>query len=389
MFDPFAYDLHEDPYPTYARMRQEAPLYRHRSDQLNFDALSRYDDVRTAFRDPELYSSSYGSAFETWGPRARLRQSFLAMDPPDHDRMRALISRGFTPRRVENLEPKIQEITAGYIESALEAGEFDFVADFAQRIPVDVISELMGVPTADRAEVLRLTNAIVQRGEDDYETVPGAAREAFAGLIGFYGDLIAERRRRPGDDLISALLAAEIDGERLSEHDIRAACMLLGVAGNETTAKLLGNAWYLAARHPEQRAKAFAGEIDGWVNETLRFEASTQMVLRRVTRDVEWYGQTVSAGSQLVLLPASANRDPAVFTDPDSYVIGRDTSRMLTFGSGPHFCLGASLARLEARVALRNLASRVCEEYEVGQPVRMHSPSVRGFSSLRTRVKAR
>ncbi|WP_431929989.1 cytochrome P450 [Nonomuraea jabiensis] len=389
MFNPFDYALHEDPYPTYARMRREAPLYRHvDGGRLDFWALSRHEDVRVAFRDPRRYSSTYGAAFETWGPKARARMSFLSMDPPEHDRMRRLISSGFTPRRVQELEPRIQQMTRRCVAAVIEAGEFDFVTDFAERTPVDVISELMGVPSSDREEVLRLTNVILQRGKEDY-TLPDAAQRAHVAIMQYYGELIADRHHRPGDDLISALIAAEIDGQRLSDDDIRAACLLLGVAGNETTTKLLANAWFLAAVHPDQRATAFSGRIGDWIEETLRFEASTQVVLRLVTEDVDWYGQTVPAGSQLVLLPGSANRDPEVFPDPDRYDLDRDTSRMLTFGSGPHFCLGAALARLEARLVLEELVHAVQEDYEVGQPVRMHSPNVRGYSSLPTRVKPR
>ncbi|MGW4412031.1 cytochrome P450 [Nonomuraea sp. NPDC004702] len=387
-YDPFDFALHEDPYPTYARMRQEAPLYRHRSDQLDFWALSRYGDIRGVLRQPGLYSSSFGAAFETWGPSADKRTSFLSMDPPDHDRVRALISRGFTPRRVQALEPGIRRLTREGIAAIAGSTEIDFVRDFAERIPVDVISELMGIPPADRDEVLRLTNAILQRGADDY-AMPQRAQRASMTLISYYGDLLTERRRHPGDDLISALTEADMDGQRLPNGEIQAACLLLGVAGNETTTKLLGNAVALAARHPDQRAKAWRGQIEDWVEETLRFEAPSQTLLRMVTTEVEWYGVTVPKGAQLVLLPGSANRDPEEFPQPDRFDLDRDTSTMLAFGSGPHFCLGAALARLEARVVLEELVATVEEHYEVGVPVRMHSPQVRGYSSLPMSLKIR
>ncbi|MFI6507435.1 cytochrome P450 [Streptosporangium sp. NPDC050855] len=387
-YNPFDHALHEDPYPVYGRLREEAPLYLSTIPELPFWALSRHADVWAAFRDTGLYSSAYGVSLELWSPQARERSSFISMDPPEHTNFRALVSRGFSPRRVMDLEPRIRELTRARLAVVLEAGEFDFVGDLAQRVPVDVISELVGVPEADREEVLRLSNLMIAR--DESFTMPAAGREATGVLMRYYEELIAERRARPGGDMVSALLAAEIDGRRLSVTDVRAVLMLLGVAGNESTAKLLGNAWYQAARNPDQRAVAFApGGVGPWIEETLRYDSSGQMVARRVTRDVELYGQVVPEGSRMLLLGAAANHDPRVFPDPERFLLGRDTSRLLSFGTGAHFCLGASLARLEARVVLEELVAAVREDYEVGEAERVHSANMRGFGSLRTVVKAR
>ncbi|MFD8563417.1 cytochrome P450 [Streptosporangium canum] len=387
IYNPFDYALHEDPYPTYARMREEAPLYRSTTPELDFYALSRHADVWASFRNPTLYSSSHGVSLELWSPNARERSSFISMDPPEHTAFRALVSRGFSPRRVQNLEPRIRELTRARLTAAIEAGSFDFI-DLAQRVPVDVISELIGVPEADRDQVLTWSNLMIAR--DETFSMPPAARQATGAIMGYYEALIAERRRYPGDDMLSALLAAEIDGQHLTDTDIRAVLMLLGVAGNESTAKLLGNAWYQAARHPDQRAVAFApGGIRPWIEETLRYDSSGQMVARLVTADVELYGQVVPTGSRMLLLGASANHDPRAFSGPDRYDLGRDTSALLSFGTGAHFCLGASLARLEARVVLEELVAAVDEGYEIGEPTRVHSANMRGFATLPTTVKPR
>jgi cytochrome P450 len=256
---------------------------------------------------------------------------------------------------------------------------------------MDVISELMGVPEADRDELRRLADLLVHR-EDGVLDVPPAGIEAAVGLFDYYVRLLAERRAHPGDDLTSALTTAEVDGERLSDDDIIAFLFLMVVAGNETTTKLLANAWFWAWRHPDQRALPFAdpGRIPQWVEETLRFDNSTQMLARLATQEIELHGTTVPAGAQVLLLIGSANRDPRVFDDPDAYRIGRDTRQSAGFGVGRHFCLGASLARLEARVCLEELLARVADyDVDEARAQRVHSVNVRGFMSLPTTVVPR
>jgi cytochrome P450 len=390
-YDPYDYAVHEDPFPTYARLRDEAPLYY--NDELDFWALSRHADVVAAFRDGQRFSSSYGVTLDphVWGPQAERTTSFLAMDPPRHTRMRGLVSRGFTPRRVTELEPHIRELTVRHLDAAAAHDTFDFIRDLAGRVPMDVISELVGVPSADRDEVRRLADLLVHR-EEGVTDMPPAGMEAALRLSAYYADLIAARRKEPLDDLTSALLAAEIDGDRLTDDEIAGFLFLLIVAGNETTTKLLGNAWYWAWRNPDQRALPFAdpARITDWVEETLRFDTSTHMLARRSQVDVPLHDGVIPAGARVLLLVGSANRDPRVFPAPDDYRLDRDTSESASFGFGRHFCLGASLARLEARVVLQELVGRVADyDVDAEHATRVHSVNVRGFATLPTTVQLR
>ncbi|MDQ1373957.1 MAG: hypothetical protein QOJ09_1295, partial [Actinomycetota bacterium] len=301
LYSPYAYENHEDPYPTYARLRAEAPVYR--NDELGFWALSRHADVTAAFRDTATFSNANGVSLEpsATGPQAARTMSFLAMDPPRHGRMRALVSRGFTPRRVAGLEPHILELTRQYLDPALEQGTFDFVTDFCGRLPMDVISEMIGVPTADRDEVRRLADLLVHRDEGVFD-VPQAGMEAALELAAYFASMLADRRRHPTDDLTSALLDAELDGDRLDDSEIVSFLFLMVVAGNETTAKLLANAWYWAWRNPQQRAVPFEdpGAIGAWIEETLRYDPSSQMVARTATKDVDIRGSAIAAGDRVL-----------------------------------------------------------------------------------------
>jgi cytochrome P450 len=390
-YDPYDYAVHEDPYPTYKRLREEAPLYH--NDELDFWALSRHADVVGAFRDAQAFSSSYGVTLDphVWGPQAERTTSFLAMDPPRHTRMRALVSRGFTPRRVTELEPHIRELTARHLEAATTQNTFDFIRDLAGRVPMDVISELVGVPPADRDELRRLADLLVHR-EEGVTDMPQAGMDAALTLSSYYADMIAARRKAPAGDLTSALIDAEIDGDRLTDDEIAGFLFLLIVAGNETTTKLLGNAWYWAWRNPDQRALPFEdpGRVPDWVEETLRYDTSTQMLARLARVDVTRHGEVIPAGAPVLLLIGSANRDRRVFAEPDAYRIDRDTSEIASFGFGRHFCLGASLARLEARVVLEELVARVADyDVDADGAKRVHSVNVRGFASLPTTVTLR
>lgn len=390
-YSPYAYATHDDPYPTYARLRAEAPVYR--NTELDFWALSRHADVTAAFRDTARLSNANGVSLEpsATGPQAARTMSFLAMDPPKHGLMRALISRGFTPRRVADMEPHILELTRLYLDPALEQGSFDFVADFSGKLPMDVISEMIGVPQSDRDEVRRLADLLVHRDDGVFD-VPQAGMEAALELAGYFATMLADRRRRPTEDLTSALLVAEMDGDRLGDDDIISFLFLMVVAGNETTAKLLANAWYWAWHNQAQRRMVFddPGRIDGWIEETLRYDPSSQMVARTSTADIDLHGTTIPAGARVLLLIGSANRDEDVFPNSATYDISRDTTELVSFGVARHFCLGASLARLEARVALGELIRRV-EDYDLDPDGarRVHSVNVRGFESLPTMVKVR
>ena len=383
-FDPYAYEIHEDPYPVYAALRAEAPVYR--NERLGFWALSRHADVLAAFRDPERFSNRNGVSLDpaAWTPAAQATMSFLAMDPPRHTRMRALVSRGFTPRRIAELEPRIRELARQHLDRVVEAGRCDFIADFAGRLPMDVISELLGVPEADRDRLRTWADAVVHRDEGITD-IPPAAIEAAASILGYFNDLVAERRTQPRDDLTGALLAAEIDGDRLSDYEVLGFLFLMIIAGNETTTKLLGNALYWLWRNPDQRRLVQDDPtlIPRWVEETLRYDGSTQALARTVATDVELHGHTLRANDRVVLLIGSANRDERVFPEPDRFDIRRDTSALLSFGHGTHFCLGAALARLEGRVALEEVQARLPDfEIDPAGIARIHSVNVRGFAAL-------
>jgi cytochrome P450 len=388
LYSPYDYQIHEDPYPTYARLRDEAPLYR--NDDLDFWALSRHEDVLSGFRNPAQLSNRFGVSLDpaAYGPDAHRAMSFLALDPPDHTRMRSLVSKAFTPRRVAELEEGVRRLAVEHVEAVVERHSFDFVADFAGLMPMDVISEMIGVPRADRAELRRLADLLMHRVEGFNDVPPEGVEAAFA-MAGYFGEMVTSRRARPAEDLTSALLSADLGGDRLSDDEIISFLFLMVVAGNETTTKLLANAWYWGWRFPDQRAKVFAdpGRIPDWVEETLRFDTSSQMLLRVTTGDVELHGTVLPDGERVLLLVGSANRDPRCFAEPDRYDIDRDTAKLVSFGSGRHFCLGAALARLEGRVGLQELLKRI-DDYEIDPDgaERVHSINVRGFARLPTTV---
>ena len=392
VYDPYAYEIHEDPYPTYARLRDEAPVYR--NEERGFWALSRHADVMAAFRDSDRFSNAQGVSIDpaASGPHAHRTMSFLAMDPPQHGRMRGLVSRAFTPRRVAEMEDGIRALTVQHLEPALATGSFDFVTDLVGKVPMDVISEMLAVPRDDRSELRRLSDLLVHR-EEGVTDVPPSGVEAALSLVVYYADLIADRRAHPGIDLVSALCAAEIEGDRLTDDEITAFLFLMVVAGNETTTKLLAHAWYWGWRNPDELAKAFADEarIADWVEETLRYDTSSQLLARVTTCDVELHGITIPARDRVVLLAGSANRDPRAFADPDVFDLdGNRDAGIASFGVGRHFCMGASLARLETRVVLEELVRRV-RGYEIDESgaSRVHSVNVRGFATLPTTVEMR
>ncbi len=263
---------------------------------------------------------------------------------------------------------------------------------------MDVISEMMGVPEADRVEVRRLADLVVHR-EAGVHDVPRAGMEASLDLVVYYADMLEQRKKRPTEDLTSALLAAEIDGDKLTDEEIIAFLFLMVVAGNETTTKLLGHALFHLTTHPEQFDRVFADPaqpddlVVPWIEETLRYDTSSQMLARHLLEDVELHGKVAPQGSKVVLVLGSANRDDRVFTDPDRYDIFREkdaVSQLLSFGGGRHFCLGANLARLEAQIALRELVRRV-RRVDVDHAAcrRVHSINVRGFASVPVRIEAR
>jgi cytochrome P450 len=399
VLDPYDYDFHEDPYPYYRRLRDEAPLYR--NEELKFWALSRHHDVLQGFRNSTTLSNRDGVSLDpvSRGPHASKTMSFLAMDDPAHLRLRTLVSKGFTPRRIRELEPRVTELAVQHLDTMLEraasgpAGSVtvDYVAEFAGKLPMDVISELMGVPLADRDRIRAMADGVMHR-EDGVNDVPASAIEASINLIVYYQQMIAERRKKPSDDLTSALLEAEIDGDRLTDEEILGFMFLMVIAGNETTTKLLANAAFWGHKNPDQLAPVYAdlSRVPLWVEETLRYDTSSQILARSLSGNLTLYDTTIPEGDVLLLLPGSAHRDERVFDNPDDYLIGREIgSKLMSFGSGAHFCLGAHLARMEARVALTELFKRI-RDYQVDEDnaVRVHSSNVRGFAHLPITLKA-
>ena len=401
--DPYDLRYQDDPYPFFAQLREAAPFYY--NPERDFYALSRHADVEHALRFDDAYSNAMGVSLDrsAWGPDAHKVMSFLALDPPDHMRMRGLISRGFTPRRVREMEPEIQALTHLYLDPILASARdgvatAEWIEDFAGKLPMDLISQMTGVPAADRSEVRRLADLMVVR-QPGYDDVPPAGMEAAVELIGYYSALLKERKQNLGDDLVSALIEAEVDGDKLADHEIIAFLFLMVVAGNETTTKLLGNAFYHLSQHPDQMRAVFADPerpeqmVNQWVEETLRHDTSSVLLARHLREDVTLHGVTAPAGSRVVLLLGSANRDPRVFSDPEVFNVHRDLDelgRIVSFGGGRHFCLGAHLARLEARLVLNEVVRR-CSSIEVQEDKceRFYSSNVRGFAHLPTRFVVR
>jgi cytochrome P450 len=388
-YSPYDEQMHVDPYPIYARLRATAPVYR--NEDLDFWALSRHADVSAAMRDSEGFSSANGPLLDSsiWGPDAHKVMSFTAMDPPQHTRMRALVSKVFSPRHIAELEPQIRGIARSHLEPLADRESFDFVTDYAAKIPMDVISELIGIPPGDRAEARRLINLAFHRPPGARDITPEGAR-ALGTLMEYHVDLIGQRRRTPGTDLLTTLAEASVDGSPLTDQQITALLGLLITAGYETTLRVLGNAWYWAWRHPEQRVRAFDGRIGNWVEETLRYDTAVQYLVRTLTQDRVLHGVRMPQGARILLLLGAANRDSEVFPDPDRYDLDRDTRHAISFGGGFHFCLGGPLARLEARIALDELVTRV-SEYEIDPDHirRVHTTNIRGFDCLPTTVKLR
>ena len=387
-FSPYAYEFHEDPYPIYRRLRDEAPVYR--NEELGFWALSRHVDVLAGFRDFQRLSSRCGVSLDrdAFHDDAQTTMSFLAMDPPRHTRMRALVSSGFTPRRVTELEPRIREMTIAMLDEIAGKDACEFIGEFAGRLPMDVVSELLGVPAADRTTLRTWADTVVHR-EEGYEGLPAAAAESALRILHYFTELLKDRRSAPRDDLTGALLRAEVDGDRLSDKEIIGFLFLMIIAGNETTTKLLGNALYWLDRNPGEREKVEAdpGLVAAWVEETLRYDNSTQALARVAAHDFEVHGVKIREGEKVVLLVGSANRDERVWDEPDRYQIQRNTRSSLSFGQGTHFCLGASLARLEARVALEEIQRRLPGwRVEPEGLERVHSVNVRGFAALPLRL---
>ena len=397
-YDPYDFEIDADPHPVWRRMREEAPLYR--NDKYDFWALSRFEDVEAALQDWRTYSSAKGTLLELiksgWQPPAGV---FIFEDPPLHDVHRRLLSRVFTPRRMSALEPQIRSYCARSLDPLVGSGGFDFVADLGSQMPMRVIGMLLGIPEEDQEairdgidESLKLKDGeMPQAGApskaDDEDSRRTFAHDAFA-------EYIAWRREHPTDDLMTELLETTFEDDegrerRLRDDELLGYIQLLAGAGNETTTRLIGWTGYLLGQHPDQRARVVRDRslIANAVEEVLRFEAPSPVQARYVTRDVEHHGTRVPEGSAMLLVNGSANRDPRRYADADRLDVGREDTQHLSFGTGVHFCMGASLARLEGCVALDEVLKRWPDwEVDHDRAKRAHTSTVRGWERLPVRV---
>lgn len=386
VYDPYSYEIDADPYPVYRRMRDEAPVYH--NPELDFYALTRFDDCLAAFLDVKSFSSARGTVLELMGDESLAGSMIIFMDPPRQTRYRNLVSKAFTPGRIAALEPRIRKVAVGHLAKLEGSERFDAIESFTAKLPMDVISSMLGIPEADRDEVRGWSNDILHR--DPGNPLPneqGVA--AMAHMHHYLSDLLKERRARPQDDLATALLGAEVDGHRLTDDEIRSFVTLLATAGNETVTKLLATAFYWLDRCPDER-RALVDDpslIPGAVEELLRFDPPSHYQGRTMNQAVTMHGVTIPEGAKVAIINGASGRDERVFPDPDRFDVRRRFDRHLGFGYGRHVCLGAFLARMESRIALEEFLSR-WPHWSVpeGGARRMHSSNVRGFSNLMLEV---
>ncbi|MBA3826057.1 MAG: cytochrome P450 [Ktedonobacterales bacterium] len=355
--NPMALYSKLDPFPWYATMREHAPVFQQGGGGPWH--VFRYDDVQRVLSDYETFSSQEGRG----GGTDPLGASIISLDPPRHRQLRTLAAMAFTPRAVAQLEPRIRAITNELLDAVVGRGTMDVITDLAYPLPVTVIAEMLGIPVADRARFKVWSDAIVQGSQEEAVAAALATMGAdwYGEMVDYFRHTIEARKTAPQDDLISALIAAQVDGEHLSMQELIGFCILLLVAGNETTTNLLGNALLCFDESPatEQQLRAAPQLLPTAIEEVLRYRAPVPMMFRAAVKDVELSGQRVPAGSAMIAWIGSANRDGAQFPEPERFDITRTPNRHLGFGYGIHFCLGAPLARLEARVALGEMLARL------------------------------
>jgi cytochrome P450 len=384
-YDPYDVGIHADPYPVFRRLREEAPLYH--NDTHDFYALSRFEDVERGLVDRETYISGRGAILELIKADIDIPPGVIVFeDPPVHTMHRGLLSRVFTPKKMNALEPKIREFCARSLDPLVGGGGFDFIRDLGAQMPMRVIGMLLGIPEADQ-------EAIRDRADAELRTKPGRpmkySKDKFVSGEAF-AEHIDWRAEHPSDDLMTELLHAEFEDEtgtnrRLTRDEALTYVNVVAGAGNETTTRLIGWAGKVLADHPDQRQELVEDRslIPNAIEELLRYEPPAPHVARYVARDVAHYGQTVPEGSVMVLLVGAANRDDRRYPEGDRFDIHRDVGQHLGFGYGIHFCLGAALARLEGRVALDEVLQRF-PQWEVDRDNARLSPTstVRGWETL-------
>jgi cytochrome P450 len=384
-YDPFDIEIDKDPHPLWRRMREEAPLYR--NEKYGFYALSRYDEVERGLVDWDTFRSGKGSTLEVILAGFDIPPGMILMeDPPVHDVHRGLMSRVFTPRSMNAVEPKVREFCARTLDPLVGSGHFDFIADLGAVMPMRTIGYLLGIPEQDQEAIRDALDEglrIVENGE-----IP--ENEYLSSGGNFFSEYVEWRTEHPSDDLMTKLLNAEFEDEtgtrrRLTRDEVLTYVGLLAGAGNETTTRLIGWTGKLLGEHPDQR-RAIAEHRDllpNAIEEILRYEAPSPVQARTVTRDVDYFGETVPEGSIMLLLNGSGNRDDRHFPDADRFDVRRSIDHHLSFGYGLHFCLGAALARLEGRVALDEVLNR-WTDWDVDWPnvKQAHTPTVRGWEML-------
>jgi len=384
-YDPYDVDINADPYPTYARLREEAPAYY--NERYDFWALSRHADVEKALVDWQTFSNTRSDILEIIKADMTLPSGVLLFeDPPVHTTHRGVMSRVFTPKRMAALEDEVRRYCAGCLDPLIGSGGFDIITEFASTLPMRVIGMLLGIPEQDQVAVRNKT-------DENLRTVPGepmAIKEEEVASGAMFEDYIDWRAQHPSDDLMTQLLNAEFEDEtgetrKLTRQEVSTYTAVLAGAGNETTGRLIGWLAKVLAEHPDQRREVVEDRslVPRVIDETLRFEPTGHATARYVMRDVEYHGTTIPAGSAILLQLASANRDPRRYTDPDRFDIHRDDIQHLTFGFGVHYCLGANLARLEGRVALEEFLQRFTE-WDVDHEGAQLAPTstVRGWERL-------
>lgn len=392
VFDPFSEDFFNNPYETYRRMRDEAPVYY--NEKYDFYALTRHADVAAGFKNFELYSSKHGVDLQMVKSGEPMPPLIIMMDPPEHRRMRSLVNKVFTPRAMEAQRQLVNDQIARFLAAA-NLDEFDVVQDFSALFPVEVITSMLGVPAEHRQQIRLWLDIQLEREYGNFE-MSQAGIQAGIETGMFYYNLIQERRANPQDDMISRLISVEVerdDGTTTSLDDIEIAgfLSLLGGAGAETVTKLIGNAVVTFAQNPDQWQKLLddRSKIPAAIEELLRWEAPAQYLVRCSTTDVELHGTTIPAGKPVMLIAGSANRDERAFTDPDVFDIDRDhtEAQNLGFGYGTHSCLGAALARMESAIALDKLLTFM-PQYEVVEAGlrRVAMTNVAGWSNVPVRV---
>ena len=379
------------PWDQYAWLRANAPVYWHPEvDGPGFWAITKYDDVRTISRTPRTFSSYEKGVMlpdpDEMGLMAQ-RLMMLSMDPPQHDRFKLLVSRGFTPKNAPLLRPRIQELAREIVDTALAKGSCDFVSEIAGRLPSGLIAELMGMPRQDGERLYDLTE--IMHTNDDAVAPPHVKAAAIGEMLGYAQSVADRKRSEPGDDLATLLVNAEVDGDRLTDGEFQWFFLLLVNAGGDTTRNLLAAGLQLLFDHPEQRERLISdpdGLLGTAIEEMLRFASPVSHFKRTVMHDTEIRGQKLRAGERVVVFYGSANRDEEIFDRPDEFDIARDPNPHVAFGAGgPHLCLGMHVARVELAVMFRELLMRMPHIEPAGPIERMHSSFIAGIHSMPVR----